>query len=144
VSRRLNVMNTQGISTQGISTQGISTRRLARGFVLLWFTLGGLAHFLATQTEARIVPPIFPYPTALVLISGVGELAGAAGLLVRRLRPLAGLFLMALTIAVTPANVWMWDHADLFPSIPPILLLLRLPFQLVLLWLIWWGSRPVR
>ena len=122
----------------------MTTRRLARGFVLLWFTLGGLAHFLAMRAEAGIVPPIFPYPVALVLISGVGELAGAAGLLVARLRQWAGLFLMALTLAVTPANVWMWDHPELFPSIPPILLLLRLPFQLVLLWLIWWGSRPVR
>ena len=46
-----------------------------------------------------------------------------------------------LALAVTPANVYMLQIHDQFPSIPLWLLWLRLPLQVVLLWLIWWGSR---
>ena len=91
----------------------------------------------------RIVPPVLPWPRALVLISGVFELLGAAGLLWPRTRRLAGWGLIALTIAVTPANVYMLLQHEAF-NVPVWLLVLRLPFQLVLLWLIWWSTRPAQ
>jgi uncharacterized membrane protein len=50
-------------------------------FVFAWFFLGGIAHFTLTATEMRIVPPYIPWPRAAVLVSGVFELLGAAGLL---------------------------------------------------------------
>jgi uncharacterized membrane protein len=50
---------------------------------------------------------------------------------------LAGIGLFLLTIAVTPANVYMWLRADLFPQVAPSLLFWRLPLQLVLLAIIW-------
>ncbi len=90
----------------------------------------------------RIVPPALPWPRALVLVSGVFELLGAAGLLWPRTRRRAGWGLIALTIAVTPANVTMLMQHQAF-DIPLWLLVLRLPLQLVLLWLIWWSTRPL-
>ena len=89
----------------------------------------------------RIVPPWLPWPRAVVLVSGVFELLGAAGLVWPRTRQLAGWGLIALTVAVTPANVTMLVHHEAF-DVPVWLLVLRLPFQLVLLWLIWWSTRP--
>jgi uncharacterized membrane protein len=117
-------------------------RRLALGFVFLWFFVGGIAHFAFTPREMEIVPPLFPAHRALVLISGVCELLGAAALLLRRTRSAAGWGLFALTIAVTPANIFMWQHADRYPMVPYWALTLRLPFQLVLLFLIYWSTRP--
>jgi uncharacterized membrane protein len=117
-------------------------KRLALGFVFLWFFVGGIAHFAFTQREMEIVPPLFPAHRALVLISGIFELLGAAGLLLPRMRPAAGWGLIALTFAVTPANVFMWQHADKYPMAPYWALTLRLPFQLVLLFLIYWSTRP--
>jgi uncharacterized membrane protein len=111
--------------------------RIALVCVFLWFLLGGIAHFAFTATEMRIVPDWIPWPRATVLVSGVLELAGAAGLLVPRLRRLAAWGLIALTLAVTPANVSMLQHADRFPGVPVIALVLRLPLQLLLLWAIW-------
>ena len=105
-------------------------------FVFLWFLLGGIAHFAFTETEMRIVPPWLPSPRAIVLVSGVFELAGALGLLHRRTRRWAAWGLFALTIAVTPANVYMLQHADLFPAVPVWALVARLPLQLLLLALI--------
>lgn len=104
-------------------------------FVFLWFFLGGIAHFAATQTEMRIVPPFIPWPRATVLVSGVFELLGALGVIWPRSRAAAGLGLLLLTLAVTPANVYMLQRSDLFP-IPYWLLVARLPLQLVLLWII--------
>ncbi len=115
---------------------------LALGFVFLWFFLGGIAHFAFTEREMSIVPPWLPDHRLLVLVSGVFELVGAIGLLSARTRSAAGWGLILLTLAVTPANVFMWQHAEAYPMIPAWLLTLRLPFQLVLLALIWWATRP--
>jgi uncharacterized membrane protein len=107
------------------------------GFVFLWFAIGGVAHFAATSTEVRIVPPYIPWPRAVVLVSGVFELLGAAGLLFRRTRRAAGIGLLALTIAVTPAHFYMLQRPDLF-AVPYWVLILRLPLQAALLALIAW------
>ena len=117
-------------------------RSLALGFVFLWFFVGGIAHFAFTQREMEIVPPLLPAHRSLVLISGVFELLGAAGFLMTRTRNAAGWGLIALTIAVTPANVFMLQQADKYPMVPYWALVLRLPFQLVLLFLIYWSTRP--
>lgn len=116
-------------------------RRSALVFVFLWFFIGGIAHFAFTGLEMSIVPPWLPAHRLLVLISGVFELLGAIGLLSARTRSAAGWGLILLTIAVTPANVTMWQQAERYPMIPYWLLTLRLPFQLVLLALIYWATR---
>lgn len=119
-------------------------RRAGLAFVFLWFFLGGLAHFFLTETEMRIVPPWVPWPRAVVLASGVFELLGAAGLLWRRTRRAAGWGLFALTIAVTPANVYMLQQAEQFAAVPYWALVLRLPLQVALLALIVWSTAPAR
>ncbi|MCG2591500.1 DoxX family protein [Ramlibacter sp. XY19] len=106
-------------------------------FVFLWFLVGGIAHFAFTETEMRIVPPWLPWPPlAIVLVTGVFELAGAAGLLLPRTRRWAAWGLFALTVAVTPANVYMLQHAERFPGVPYWALVARLPLQVLLLVLI--------
>ena len=116
-------------------------KKVALGFVFLWFAIGGVAHFTATRLEMSIVPPWIPWPHATVLVSGFFELLGAAGLLLARTRRLAGWGLFILTLAVTPANVYMLQRADLF-SIPVWVLVARLPLQVALLALILWCTRP--
>lgn len=115
-------------------------RRAGLAFVFLWFFIGGIAHFVATATEMRIVPPYIPWPRAMVLISGAFELLGAAGLLWKPTRRAAGIGLFLLTIAVTPANIYMLQEPQLFPSVPYWALILRLPLQVALLALIAWST----
>jgi uncharacterized membrane protein len=116
-------------------------KRIGLVFVFLWFFVGGLAHFFATDLEAQIVPPYIPWPHEVTLISGVFELMGAMGLLWGKTRRSAGIGLFLLTIAVTPANIYMLQHAQQFP-VPYWLLWLRLPFQVGLLLLILWATKP--
>lgn len=109
-------------------------------FVFLWFLIGGIAHFAATQIEMRIVPPYIPWPRFIVLTTGVFELLGALGVIWPRVRAAAGAGLVLLTLAVTPANVYMLQHWDLF-SVPYWALVARLPLQIVLLGVIAWSTR---
>lgn len=107
--------------------------------VFLWFLIGGIAHFVATATEMRIVPPYIPWPRATVLVSGVFDLLGALGLLHPSTRRAAGVGLFALTMAVTPAHIYMLRRSDLF-DVPYWALVLRLPLQAALLVLIAWST----
>lgn len=116
-------------------------RTLGLGLVFIWFFIGGIAHFLFTDLEMKIVPPWLPEPKLLVLVSGVFELLGAIGILFSRTRQMAGWGLILLTIAVTPANVYMWQNPGQFPEIPYWTLTIRLPLQLLLLACIWWSTR---
>ena len=110
--------------------------------VFLWFFVGGIAHFVATDTEMRIVPPYIPWPRAAVLVSGVFEMLGAAGLLWRPTRRLSGIGLFLLTFAVTPCHIYMLQQPELFPAIPLWVLWARLPLQAALLALIAWSTAP--
>lgn len=109
-------------------------------FVFVWFFAGGIAHFVATDTEASIVPPYIPWPVAAVLVSGVFELLGAFGILLPSTRKAAGIGLILLTLAVTPCHIYMLQHPELFP-VPLWALWLRLPIQVWLLWLIYRSTK---
>src|SRR5271157_5884566 len=79
---------------------------------LLWLTgaifIGsGSLHFFKTDTFMKIMPPYIPWPRAMVLISGVAEISGGIGLFVPALRVAASWGLVALLIAVFPANIYM-------------------------------------
>jgi uncharacterized membrane protein len=100
----------------------------------------GIFHFIRPDLFARIVPPMFPHPRALVFISGICEIAGATGLLIPRLRRPAAWGLIALLIAVFPANIYMAVEPDGFKDLklPTWFLWLRLPMQPVFIAAVWW------
>ena len=117
-------------------------RFAGRLFVFTWFFIGGITHFVIPEPFLRIMPPYIPFHLAAVYVSGAFELLGAFGILVKPVRSFAGYGLMLLTAIVTLANVQMYQHPDLFPSIPGWVLIIRFPVQALLIWLIWWSSRP--
>ena len=112
--------------------------RTALVLVFVWFFLGGIAHFAFTAAEMRAVPAWIQWPREAVLISGGLELLGALGLCWPRTRRAAAWGLFALTVAVTPANIYMYQQHQLFASVPVWALAVRLPLQLALLALIAW------
>ena len=117
-------------------------RYLGLALVFLFFMLGGITHFTNPDFFVAIMPPYLPWHLELVYLSGVFEILFALGLLIPKLRSLAGYLLIALTIAVTPANVHMWQNPELYPDVEPALLSLRLVLQVLLIALIWWSTRP--
>lgn len=96
-------------------------------------------HFVQPVLYAAIVPPWLPNAPLLVLISGICEILGGLGVLHPRTQRLAGWGLIALLIAVFPANVHMLRLAYVNDSTTlwKAALWLRLPLQLPVLWWVW-------
>lgn len=104
-------------------------------------TGAGILHFVHPRAYARVIPPWLPAPRALVYVSGVFEVLGGVGLLLPASQRFAAFGLMALFVAVFPANVYMAQHGIGFGKAPtPVWLLwARLPLQLVLIaWAYWY------
>ena len=112
--------------------------------VFIWFMFGGITHFTDPDFFVAIMPPYLPWHLELVYLSGALEILFAAMLIPPRTRQLAGNLLIALTLAVTPANIHMWLNPELFPEVEPLFLSLRLVVQVILIGVIWWSTRNLR
>jgi uncharacterized membrane protein len=116
-------------------------RKVVRVMAALAMIGVGIDHFVAPDFFVRIVPRVLPTPLVLVWVSGFFEMLGGVGLLIPKVRRAAGIGLVALYIAVFPANINMCIHPELGGSIPLWALWARLPFQLVFIALALWVSR---
>lgn len=105
------------------------------------YLAAGVLHFVLTSTYMKIMPPYLPEPKLLVEVSGVAEIMGGVGLVLPETRRAAAWGIIALLVAVSPANVQMaLDHAK-WPGIPVWLLWARVPLQVPL---IWWAYQYTR
>lgn len=108
----------------------------------------GILHFTNPDPFAKIVPAFLPAPFVLVYLSGIAEIAGGAGLLVPATRRAAGMGLIALYVAVFPANINMAVNQLQLGNdpVPSWALWLRLPFQIVFIaWAYWVAvARPAK
>ncbi|RTQ51685.1 DoxX family membrane protein [Hymenobacter gummosus] len=119
-------------------------RRLPFGLLALagLFVAAGVFHFLRPRPFVRIVPPLLPVPKALVYLSGAAEIGLGLLLLPRRTRRVAAWGLVALLLAVFPANVYMARLPGGGVGAPQWLLWARLPLQLPLMLWAWRYTRP--
>ncbi len=119
---------------------------MTRGIVALAMVSVGVMHFTQAEWFAQIVPPFLPAHVWLVWISGVFEILGGIGVLVPRVRALAGWGLVLLYLAVFPANIYMAVEPVAVNGVVPErwLVWARLPFQPVFMWVAWWCTRPPR
>jgi uncharacterized membrane protein len=115
------------------------------GYILLavLFLLSGSLHFVAPQLYLRIMPPYLPAPLTLVYVSGAAEFLCGAGLLFPSTRRAAAWGLVALLIAVLPANIYM---ATAHLTVPGIMghswaQWLRIPLQAPLIYWAWLYTR---
>lgn len=115
------------------------SRIVARFLLGLLFIEAGGMHFVAPDTYLKIMPPYLPFPVALVAVSGAAEMAGGLGVLLPPTRRWAGYGLVALLVAVFPANIHMALHgtAALGWNVPRALLWARLPLQVLFIWWVW-------
>ena len=113
--------------------------RISRLIMGTLYLVTGSLHFLATNRYMAIMPPSFPAHRTLVLLSGAAEIAGGLGILTpnRTIQRIAAWGLVALLIAVMPANIYMVTNHANFPTIPLWVLWLRLPLQLPLIYWAW-------
>ena len=116
-------------------------KKILQWLLAVAMILAGVNHFLSPQFYVRMMPPILPAHLFLIYLSGAFEIALGVLLLVPRFTRLAAGGLIALFIAVFPANLYMWLHPELFPDIGLTALGLRLPLQFVLIAWAYWFTR---
>ena len=118
--------------------------------ILLWvmaaaYVLAGFNHLLNPDFYLPIIPPGLPNPEWLNLISGLAEIVLGVYILEPRVRVLSAWGIIALLIAVFPANIYM-ALENVGPegpgSGPGALAWVRLPFQAVFIVWAWWYTRP--
>ena len=101
------------------------------------YVAAGIYHFVNPKMYQRIMPSYLPWHIPLIYISGVCEIVFALLLIPESTRPIAAWLVIALLIAVFPANIqmavsfWQKQRPTLWIA------LVRLPLQLVLIWWVW-------
>ncbi len=108
------------------------------------YIVAGALHFIETGVYLRIMPPYIPWHLFMVRLSGICEILGGLGLLLPRTRRAAAWGLVALLIAVFPANIYMaMNPIDTgAESIAPVLRWGRLALQPLLIWWVLWCTTP--
>ncbi len=111
---------------------------LLRYLIAGLFLFTGTFHFLKPEYFVKIVPPGLPWPLGLVYLSGALEIAGGVGLLLPQYRKAAAYGLVALLVAVFPANIYMAMAPVKFGGIfnYPLYHWIRLPLQFALIYLL--------
>lgn len=113
------------------------------------YVIAGAMHFVVPGLYVQIVPPFLPGRPALVYLSGIAEIALGLGVLHPRTRRLSAWGIVALLIAIFPANVYMATSGVVIEGAPgggdPSELVRwgRLPVQAVLVAWAWWYTRPL-
>ena len=116
----------------------------SRILLALFFMTAGSLHFVFPENYIKVMPPWLPAHLTLVILSGGFEIAGGVGVLLQPVRRMAGYGLILLSLAVLPANVQMLLNEQAAGTTLGwlVLLVLRLPLQLLLIYWIWRATQP--
>lgn len=102
-----------------------------------FYVLAGINHFVNPKWYLRIIPAWIPFPNLTNYLSGLCEIVFALMLLPDSTRNPGAWLLIALLIAVFPANVQMCINYYVYKNPYFWLTVLRLPMQLLLIWWAW-------
>jgi len=121
--------------SRGFSERALHGAEVRLVFAATFYAAAGTFHFVRTEAYLRIMPPFVPWHLLMVRISGCLEILGGLGLLVLKTRRAAAWGLVALLIAVFPANIYMATNPVEAgaASIAPLFRWARLPLQLLLI-----------
>lgn len=113
-------------------------KSLFRWLLAAFFILAGWNHFRDPQPYLSMMPPYLPWPELLNQLSGAAEVAGGLGILIPALRRPAAWGLIALLIAIFPANIHIAMNGWQGMNIASWILWARLPFQLLFIAWVYW------
>ena len=107
----------------------------------LFYIGAGINHFLNPEWYVRIVPPILPFKTAIVYISGLFELILGVLLVFPKTRFIAGWGLIVLLLVIFPANIYVALTQGEAMDTTPMIAWTRLPFQFIFIAIAYWHSK---
>lgn len=100
----------------------------------LLYVLAGINHFRNPRLYLKIIPEYLPNPKFLNAVSGIAEIVFGILLIFSNTTKFAAWGIIALLIAVFPANLYMLQNQKASFGLPKWILLLRLPLQIILIW----------
>ena len=123
------------------------TKRALLYLMAFLYVLAGFNHLVNPGFYVAIIPPDLPNPEWLNVLSGLAEIVLGVFLLEPRVRSLAAWGIIALLIAVFPANLYVATQNLGGPEFTPgagnaSANWARLPFQALFLAWAWWYTRP--
>jgi uncharacterized membrane protein len=101
------------------------------------YILAGLNHFRVPWIYKKMIPPALPSPKLLNIISGLAEIVLGVTLCIPALSAFAAWGIIALLVAIFPANVYMYTNNNAAMGLPKWIRLARLPLQLFLIYWAW-------
>lgn len=124
----------------------MTVRDVAVWLLAAFFIAGGVYHFVKPGFYVAMMPPWLPAHLLLVQVSGVCEILGGVCVLIPATRVVAGWGLIALLVAVFPANLHMALNPApwLAKGVPLWGLYVRLPIQAVFIAWAWWATTTPR
>ena len=117
-------------------------RKLSVLTLSVFFVSFGIDHFVNPEFYLSIMPPNLPLKLEAVYISGLFEILGGVGVLIASTRKIASLGLVALLVAVYPANIFMALNPERFPEVSIYVLYFRLILQFFFFYWAYSVSRP--
>lgn len=113
----------------------------ARVSLAAMFLFAGASHFSTLKHDmAAMIPPPFTGALWVIYMTGILEIAGALGLLLTRWRKRAAWGLVALLVAMLPANIYAARSGVMLRGNPPFALWWRVPLQLFWIGTLWWST----
>lgn len=106
--------------------------------MVIFYLLNGINHFRVPTFYLRIIPPQLPFPQTLNYISGAAEILLAMLLVIPATSKIGAWGVIALLIAIFPANIYHYTSAGAGMDISQAVLAWRLPLQLLFIaWAYW-------
>lgn len=139
------VLGISFIILRGLGLLGVkwlaSWKDAGRGALVIMFLFTAASHFTEMKHDfVAMIPEPLPRGLWVIYLTGVLEIAGAIGLLIPRFRRMAAICLVLLVLAMFPANVNAALNGIPLRGRAPTSLWLRLPMQLLFIWMLWWTS----
>jgi uncharacterized membrane protein len=130
----------RGLGEAGIAALD-SWASATRWGLAVMFAFTAVSHFAPMRADLlRMIPAWVPWPRLALYFTGVCEAAGGLGLLAARTRALSAIGLIALLVAVFPANVHAARSGVTIRGRRATPLWIRGPMQVVLIGLVWWAG----
>lgn len=101
--------------------------------MVILYILAGLNHFRNPGMYIKIIPPIFKNPKVINILSGTAEIVLGILLTLSFSTHIAAWGIIALLIAIFPANLYMYQNKKASFGLPKWILFIRLPLQFVLI-----------
>jgi uncharacterized membrane protein len=116
-------------------------KRAVRAGLAVMFVFTGMSHFSSLRYDlAAMIPPPFTGALWLIYLTGVFEIAGGIGLMLRRFRRAAAWCLAVMLVALFPANAYAALTGVTLGGAAPTPLWVRTPLQLFWIAGLWWST----